>query len=101
VAVASNGVDALDKARNERFDVVLMDMSMPTLDGWSTTRALRLDSRTSEVPVLAVSGHATHSKRQAAIEAGADEFVTKPCPPDEVEEKIRALLRKRGLLKPR
>ena len=95
VAVASNGVDALDKARKEKFDAVLMDLSMPALDGWNATRALRLDSRTSGLPVLALSGHATQSKRQAALDAGADEFVSKPCAPDEVEERIRNLLRKR------
>ena len=96
VAVASNGVDALDKARGEPFDAVLMDLSMPALDGWSATRALREDARTRELPVLALSGHATGSKRQEALEAGADDFLSKPCAPDEVEERIRPLLRRRG-----
>jgi CheY-like chemotaxis protein len=84
VAEATDGADAVAKAAHLVPDVVVMDLSLPGMDGWEATRAIKSDERTRHVPVIALTGfaHATHAGR--AKEAGCDEFITKPCPPLEL-----------------
>jgi CheY-like chemotaxis protein len=92
VITAADGADALDKARAAHPDLVLMDLSMPVLDGYEVTRALKQDERTRDIPVLAHSAHAMAIHTTLAREAGCDTVVPKPSPPQVMAEKIRAML---------
>src|SRR3970282_647696 len=84
VAEASNGVEALQKAFDLLPDVILMDLSLPGMDGWAATRRLKTDERTQRIPVVALTGHALAGASESARMAGCDAFVTQPCPPDEL-----------------
>jgi CheY-like chemotaxis protein len=96
VLTAEDGVEALAKSREHHPDVILMDLSLPRLDGWETTRRLKADAATADIPVIALTAHALSSARQKALEAGCDEVVTKPCIPKDLEEEVRRQLDKRG-----
>jgi two-component system, cell cycle response regulator DivK len=97
VAMAANGAEAVEKALSEQPEAILMDLSMPLLNGCDATRILKADERTREIPVLALSGHEISSQQvKDAKEAGCDDFLPKPCPPEDVEQRIRRLLRGRG-----
>jgi CheY-like chemotaxis protein len=93
VQTAENGSDALAYAQTYAPDVILMDLSLPVLSGWDAIRTLKADPRTGDIPVIAFTGHAMASHIDRAREAGADDFATKPCVPQEVEQKIRNLLK--------
>jgi len=93
VKVARNGAEALQAAGDHHPDVILMDLSLPVMDGWEATRRLKGDARTRDIPVMALSGHVSLSHAEVAREAGADDFVTKPCMPEELEARIRAMLK--------
>jgi CheY-like chemotaxis protein len=92
VAEAGNGVEALEKAFAEVPDVVIMDLSLPGMDGWEATRRLKNDPRTKRVPVIALTGHALAGHSKGAREAGCDAFVAKPCLPEKLLEEVRRLL---------
>jgi two-component system cell cycle response regulator DivK len=92
VAQASNGAEALQKAAECSPDVILMDLSLPGMDGWEATRRLKADPRTADIPVIALTGHALTGFRESAKDAGCDAFVTKPCLPDALLNKVRRLL---------
>jgi CheY-like chemotaxis protein len=92
VAQASNGAEALEKAAECAPDVILMDLSLPGMDGWEATRRLKADPRTADIPVIALTGHALTGFRESAKSAGCDAFVTKPCLPDALLHKVRRLL---------
>ncbi len=97
VATAANGAEAVEKALSERPNAILMDLSMPLMDGWEATRILKADERTREIPVLALSGQVIGSEPVKNAEAaGCDDFVPRPCLPEDVEQRIRRLLRSRG-----
>ena len=89
---AADGHQALAAAIEGRPDAVLMDLSLPGLDGWETTRRLKADPRTQETRVLALTGHALDGSARDALAAGCDAFLTKPCPPDLLLERLRELL---------
>lgn len=93
VAEAANGLEAIEQARTLAPDVILMDLSLPGLDGWEATRRLKADERTSHIPVVALTGHAMASAMTAARQAGCDRFVLKPALPDVVIEEVRHALR--------
>ena len=98
VAEAVDGEDALAKARGLLPDVIVMDLSLPRLDGWEATRRLKKDPLTAAIPVIALTGHAMGGHAEGAIEAGCDAFVTKPCVPSDLEGRVREMLeRARGL----
>ncbi|MFN4263435.1 MAG: response regulator [Thioalkalivibrionaceae bacterium] len=93
VITAVNGVEGLARAGDADPDLILMDMSLPEIDGWEATRRLRADSRTRHLPVIALTAHAMEGERSRALEAGCDDFDTKPVELPRLLEKIERLLR--------
>jgi len=89
VATAEDGIDAIEKARALHPDVILMDLSLPRLDGWEASRQLKSDDATRDIPIIALTAHALSSARERAVEAGCDAVVTKPCPPRDLEAEVR------------
>jgi CheY-like chemotaxis protein len=92
VAEASNGLEALQKAFELLPDVILMDLSLPGMDGWAATKRLKTDDRTRRIPIVALTGHALAGASESARLAGCDAFVTKPCLPDELVLQVRRIL---------
>ncbi len=92
MAEAVDGLDALTKAAALRPDLIVMDLSLPRLDGWEATRRLKKDPLTSQIPVVALTGHALAGHEEGARNAGCDSFVTKPCIPADLEAEIRRVL---------
>lgn len=93
VAVAVDGGEGLAMANAGGFDLILMDMSLPVMDGWELTRTLRNDERTRTVPILALTAHAMPGDREKAIEAGCDDYDSKPVEFPRLLGKIEALLK--------
>lgn len=89
---ASSGPEAVRQALDNRPDIVVMDLSLPVMDGWEATRRLKADERTARIPVLALSGHASANLSQTAKQAGFDGFVAKPCLPEDLIAEIRKVL---------
>jgi two-component system, cell cycle response regulator DivK len=94
VVEAGTGTEAVEKALALRPDVILMDLSLPGMDGWAATRQLKSDERTKRIPVVALTGHALAGASEGARLAGCDAFVTKPCLPDELVVEVRRMLRR-------
>jgi two-component system cell cycle response regulator DivK len=94
VLIAIDGESGLAMAGSEAPDLILMDMSLPILDGWEATRRLKAAVATQCVPVIALTAHAMSSDRDKAIEAGCDDYDTKPVELPRLLEKIEALLNK-------
>jgi len=92
VIEAENGMDALSKAAENSPDIILMDLSLPVMDGWEATRRLKADDRTASIPVVALTGHALAGISEGAKRAGCDAFVTKPCLPEDLVREIRKIL---------
>ena len=92
VLTAESAGEGLALARAERPELILMDMGMPGTDGWSATRQLKADPELKGVPVIAVTAHAMQGDRQRALEAGCDDYETKPFDFPGLMEKIEALL---------
>ncbi|MBI2218364.1 MAG: response regulator [Candidatus Rokubacteria bacterium] len=99
VEEAGSGLEALDKAFTDPPDVIVMDLSLPGLDGWEATRRIKADARTRHVPVIAVTGHALAGHSRGAREAGCDAFVTKPCLPEHLLAEVERLVAGRGRAK--
>jgi two-component system cell cycle response regulator DivK len=91
VIIAVDGRDGVDKARNENPDVILMDMSMPVMDGWEATKILKADDATRMIPIIGLSAHAMQSDRDRALEIGCDEYEVKPIVLDQLLGKIVVL----------
>jgi two-component system, cell cycle response regulator DivK len=111
VVEARDGAEAIAKAHGVLPDLIIMDLSLPILDGWEATRQLKADDRTSHIPVLALSGHAPEGLAglsEGARDAGCDGFLSKPCSPERLLEAVKVLLvqtrhsgvRKVGLMSP-
>jgi CheY-like chemotaxis protein len=92
VIEAANGMEALQRAADTQPDIVLMDLSLPVMDGWEATRRLKADKRTEHIPVVALTGHALAGISEGAKRAGCDAFVTKPCLPEDLVKEIRRVL---------
>jgi CheY-like chemotaxis protein len=92
VIVAVDGEEGVARAAADGPDVVLMDLSLPGIDGWEATRQLKAADETRSIPVLALTAHAMAGDREKALEAGCDEFDTKPVDLPRLLEKIEALL---------
>jgi CheY-like chemotaxis protein len=95
VVIAEDGEQGVRLAQFETPALVLMDMSLPVLDGWEATRQLKADPVTRSIPVIALTAHAMAGDRERALEAGADDFDTKPVELTRLLEKIEALLAKK------
>jgi two-component system cell cycle response regulator DivK len=92
VAEAATGREALDRAQALLPDVILMDLSLPELDGWEATRRLKHDPRTAHIPVVALTGHVLADCSREARDAGCDGFLTKPCLPEALVVEVRRVL---------
>ena len=89
---AINGHEALEKIGSKRPAVIIMDLSMPVMDGWEATRRIKADPRTADIVIIAVTGHATNYGLQQARDAGAEAVLTKPCLPEDLLRTISALV---------
>lgn len=92
VIEAGNGADAIAHTSANFPDVVLMDLSLPVVDGWEATRRLKGDTRTAHIPVVALTAHDGSGELQRATRAGCDWFVPKPCQPHDLIEEVRRVL---------
>jgi two-component system, cell cycle response regulator DivK len=92
VIEAQNGAEAITHTTASAPDVVLMDLSLPIVDGWEATRRLKSDERTAHIPVVALTAHDGAGELQRATRAGCDWFVPKPCPPDALIAEVRRVL---------
>ena len=92
VLIAVDGEEGITVAKSKLPDLILMDMSLPLLDGWETTRILKASSTTSSIPVLALTAHAISGDREKAIAAGCDDYDTKPVDFARLLDKIQGLL---------
>jgi len=92
VIEAGNGVEALERAADSAPDVILMDLSLPVMDGWEATRRLKADKATADIPIVALTGHALAGILEGAMKAGCDAFVTKPCLPEDLVKEIQKVL---------
>ena len=93
VAEARNGNEAVDQAFALKPDLILMDLSLPGMDGWEATRRLKADESTRHIPIVALTGHALAGASDGAKKAGCDSFVTKPCLPDDLVVEVRRMLK--------
>jgi two-component system, cell cycle response regulator DivK len=92
-ATASDGEDGLDKASALAPTVIVLDLSLPLMDGWEVARRLKANGKTRSIPVIALTGHALDDSRRKAIAAGVDEYLTKPCLPADLAAVIKRHLR--------
>lgn len=96
VATAADGQEAIERAFELRPDVILMDLSLPRIDGWEATRRLKQDERTADIPIIALTAHALAAAHDKAKEVGCNAVVTKPCLPRDLEQEVRRQLEARG-----
>ena len=92
VVMAGDGRQGITSAQTENPDLILMDMSLPEIDGWEATRRLKSDKSTRRIPVIALTAHAMSSDRRKCMEAGCDDYDTKPVDYQRLTAKIQAVL---------
>ena len=92
VVIASDGEKALNTAGKEKPDLILMDMSLPILDGWEATRRLKADLSTQHIPVIALTAHALSGDREKSLAAGCDDYEAKPVNFSRLLKKMRTFL---------
>lgn len=96
VVTAVDGAEGVEAARRERPDVVLMDLSLPVMDGWEATRVIKADADLQDLPIIAVTAHAMPGDEEKARAAGADDYITKPIDEDLLFAKLREHLGRRA-----
>src|SRR3978361_2540659 len=96
VTEALNGEEGIAKARAEKPDLILMDISLPIIDGWEATQVLKHDPITRDIPIIALTAHALASDREKAMEVGCDGYLAKPCEPRAVVAEVPRSLREDG-----
>jgi len=84
VITAADGPSGIQAARTAHPDVIVLDLGLPGVDGWEVARRLTADASTRDICLIAVTGHGTGEARQRALDAGVDEYLVKPCPPEDV-----------------
>jgi CheY-like chemotaxis protein len=94
VVVAVDGEQAVEMALAEEPSLIIMDLSLPNVDGWEATRRLKANEKTSHIPVIALSAHAMVGDREMALDAGCDDYDTKPVEFERLLDKMRVLLGK-------
>ena len=92
VEIAVDGAEGVEKARSDAPDLILMDMSLPVMDGWEATRILKAEEATRSIPVVALTAHAMSTDREKAFEAGCDAYETKPIELPRLLETMEKLL---------
>jgi CheY-like chemotaxis protein len=92
VIIAVNGAEGVELAQSQAPDLILMDMSLPVMDGWEATRQLKTSADTQTIPVIALTAHVMAEDRQKALDAGCDDYDTKPIEIARLLEKIQAFL---------
>lgn len=93
VAMAVDGAQGVEKARTILPDLILMDMSLPVMNGWDATRVIKADPRTRSIPIIALTAHAMAGDREKALEAGCDEYDSKPIELQRLLDKISLFLK--------
>ncbi len=94
VMEALNGEEGIAKARAEHPDLILMDISIPVIDGWEATQVLKRDPETRGIPIIALTAHALASDREKAMEVGCDSYLAKPCEPKAVVSEVEKFIGK-------
>jgi two-component system cell cycle response regulator DivK len=92
VVEAGNGLEAIQRAEDASPDIILMDLSLPVMDGWEATRRLKADPRTASIPIVALTSHALAGIADTAKKAGCDGLITKPCLPHDLVREVRNIL---------
>ena len=92
VVVAQDGQEGLDKARAEKPDLLLLDMNLPVMDGWTVAETLKAEAATKNIPIIALTAHALASDREKAMEVGCDGYLAKPCEPRAVVAEVQRFL---------
>jgi CheY-like chemotaxis protein len=100
VAMAVDGRQGVDMALSEKPDIILLDMSLPIVDGWEAAQQIKANPASAAVPLIALTAHAMASDRERAISAGCDDFDTKPVELPRLLGKIEALLKAKGIAPP-
>lgn len=95
VVIAFDGAQGMDLAHSLAPDLILMDMSLPVVSGWDATRSLKADPSTRSIPIIALTAHAMSADREQAVQAGCDDFDTKPIELSRLLEKIEALMHRK------
>ena len=91
VVSAQNGQEAIDMSKSENPDIILMDLSLPVIDGWTAAKKLKGDATTKSIPIIALTAHAMKGDREKALEAGCDDYDTKPIDLERLLDKINTL----------
>ena len=95
VVIAINGVEGVEMSISEIPDIILMDMSLPELDGWEATKKIKANQHTKDIPVIAITAHAMTGDREKCLQAGCDDYDTKPVEFPRLLEKINNLIGKK------
>lgn len=93
VVEAVDGVEGIDKAGRERPDIILMDLSLPKMDGWEATRRLKADDELKDIPVIAITAHAMSGDEEKALEHGCNGYLAKPCTPKSVIDIVKKFIK--------
>ena len=91
VSYAEDGKSGIDMAKNEMPDIILLDLSLPVIDGWNVARQLKADTNTKDIPIIALTAHAMKGDREKALDAGCDDYDTKPVNLESLLDKMHKL----------